>query len=305
MTGLRKSEFQLQDASILIDNEHGSNMDPDSFEAMDLKPELLRSINAYGMAHPSPLQQRTIVPMLSGRDLIVQAPSVFDRTATYSVSILQRLNPDLDATQALIIGATREQSVSLHSEVRALSAHMPGIRSMVCVGGTAVREMVNTLKAGGIHLAVCTPGRAVDLIRRGALKTAGVQFVCLDEIDDMGFGDLVEDLLALLPKDAQIAVFAPTMPREVLDICEKFMKEPVRIRVEQDTLTFDGIEQWYFPVEKEEQKFDFLCSFLKTVPDKRPAVIFCNEAGRVSVLLEELRAREFTDISCIVSSCVM
>jgi len=261
---------------------------------MELKPELLRGIYAYGFERPSAIQQRAIVPVLKGRDVIAQAQSGTGKTATFVVSILQKLSPSITGTQALILSPTRELALQTHKVVVALGDYL-GITSLACVGGTNVREDLVKLREG-IQVVVGTPGRAFDMIRRGALKTDGISVLCLDEADEMlsqGFKDQIYEIFQLLPPDTQVTLFSATMPVDVLEVTKKFMRDPVRILVKKDELTLEGIKQFYIAVEREEWKLDTLCDLYETITITQ-AVIFCNTRRKVNALTAEMHAREFT-----------
>ena len=282
-----------------------------SFDNMDLKPELLRGIYAYGQVplitflsclkltdlsfeRPSAIQQRAIVPVVKGHDVIAQAQSGTGKTATFSVSILQRLDPEIKGTQALILAPTRELALQIHKVVVALGDYM-NIQSLACVGGTNVREDMTKLREG-IQIVVGTPGRIFDMIRRSALKTDGIKIMCLDEADEMlsqGFKDQIYEVFQLLPGDTQVTLFSATMPAEVLEVTKKFMRDPVRILVKKDELTLEGIKQFYIAVEKEEWKLDTLCDLYETITITQ-AVIFCNTRRKVDWLTEQMHSREFT-----------
>ncbi|KAG6891092.1 hypothetical protein C0995_014182 [Termitomyces sp. Mi166 len=261
---------------------------------MDLKPELLRGIYAYGFERPSAIQQRAIVPVVKGHDVIAQAQSGTGKTATFSVSILQRLDSNYKGTQALILAPTRELALQIHKVVVALGDYM-NVSSLACVGGTAVREDIARLQSG-VQVVVGTPGRAFDMIKRGALKTDGIKIMCLDEADEMlsqGFKDQIYEVFQLLPGDTQVALFSATMPAEVLEVSKKFMRDPVRILVKRDELTLEGIKQFYIAVEKEEWKLDTLCDLYETITITQ-AVIFCNTRRKVDLLTDQMLSREFT-----------
>ncbi|KAJ7823573.1 DEAD-domain-containing protein [Mycena olivaceomarginata] len=283
---MKGEESQLQDANV---NEIESNWD----QVID-SPELLRGIYAYGFERPSAIQQRAIVPVVKGHDVIAQAQSGTGKTATFSVSILQRLDPDFKGTQALILAPTRELALQIHKVVVALGDYM-NVQSLACVGGTNVREDMAKLKEG-IQVVVGTPGRAFDMIKRGALRTDGIKVMCLDEADEMlsqGFKDQIYEVFQLLPSDTQVALFSATMPAEVLEVSKKFMRDPVRILVKRDELTLEGIKQFYIAVEKEEWKLDTLCDLYETITITQ-AVIFCNTRRKVDMLTEQMLSREFT-----------
>jgi translation initiation factor 4A len=222
------------------------------------------------------------VPVVKGHDVIAQAQSGTGKTATFSISILQQIDVNLKATQAL-------QKV-----VIALGDYM-NIECHPCVGGTNVREDMAKLQEG-VQVVVGTPGRVFDMINRRALKTDHIKIFCLDEADEMlsrGFKDQIYEVFQLLPQDTQVVLLSATMPADVLEVTKKFMRDPVRILVKRDELTLEGIKQFYIAVEKEEWKLDTLCDLYETVTITQ-AVIFCNTRRKVDWLTEKMTSREFT-----------
>ncbi|KAI0270265.1 P-loop containing nucleoside triphosphate hydrolase protein [Russula aff. rugulosa BPL654] len=273
------AEETLQDVP---DVEIESNWDQvvDNFDNMDLRPELLRGVYAYGFERPSAIQQRAIVPVVKGHDVIAQAQSGTGKTATFSISILQKLDFSIKGTQALILAPTRELAQQIQKVVIALGDYM-NVECHACVGGTNVREDMSKLQEG-VHVVVGTPGRVYDMINRRALRTDNIKQFCLDEADEMlsrGFKDQIYEVFQLLPQDTQVT--------------KKFMRDPIRILVKRDELTLEGIKQFYIAVEKEEWKLDTLCDLYETVTITQ-AVIFCNTRRKVDWLTEKMHAREFT-----------
>jgi len=278
------------------DGEIESNWDQviDNFDAMDLKPELLRGIYAYGFEKPSAIQQRAIMPVVKGRDVVAQAQSGTGKTATFSVSILQSIDINLKQVQALVLAPTRELALQIHKVLVALGDYM-NIECLAAVGGAAIRDAITKLQEG-VHVVVGTPGRVFDMINRRALKTDHIKIFCLDEADEMlsqGFRDQIYDIFQLLPNQTQVVLLSATMPNEVLEVTSKFMRDPVRILVKKEELTLEGIKQFYIAVEKEEWKLDTLSDLYETVTITQ-AVIFCNTRRKVDWLTEKLTQREFT-----------
>ncbi|KAF9353194.1 translation initiation factor eIF4A [Mortierella sp. AD094] len=261
---------------------------------MNLSPELLRGIYAYGFERPSTIQQRAILPVIKGHDVIAQAQSGTGKTATFSISALQKLDTNLKQCQALILAPTRELAQQIQKVVIALGDFMK-VQCHACIGGTVVRDDMKTL-SDGVHVVVGTPGRVFDMINRGALKTDHMKMFILDEADEMlsrGFKDQIYDVFQRLPPSTQVVLLSATMPTEVMEVTTKFMRDPVRILVKKDELTLEGIKQFYVAVEKEEWKLDTLCDLYETVTITQ-AVIFCNTRRKVDWLTEKLTAREFT-----------
>ncbi|CAE6453938.1 unnamed protein product [Rhizoctonia solani] len=287
------SAEELQDVNA---NEIESNWDEivDNFDNMGLRAELLRGVYAYGFERPSAIQQRAIVPVIKGHDVIAQAQSGTGKTATFSISILQKLDLDVRGTQALILAPTRELAQQIQKVVVALGDYM-SITSMACVGGTNVREDMKKLEEG-CQVVVGTPGRVFDMLNRGALKSGTIKLFCLDEADEMlsrGFTEQIYDIFKHLPSDTQVVLLSATMPADVLEVTKKFMRDPIRILVKRDELTLEGIKQFYIAVEKEEWKLDTLCDLYETVTITQ-AVIFCNTRRKVDWLTTKLTEREFT-----------
>ncbi|KAF9104556.1 translation initiation factor eIF4A [Mortierella sp. AM989] len=280
----------------LADNEIESNWDEivDNFDNMNLNPELLRGIYAYGFERPSSIQQRAILPVLKGRDVIAQAQSGTGKTATFSISVLQKLDLSNPQCQALLLAPTRELAQQSQKVVLALGDFMK-VQCHPCIGGTNVREDMDALRKGA-QVVVGTPGRALDMINRGALRTDSIKMFILDEADEMlsrGFKDQIHDVVQRLPPNTQIVLVSATMPAEVMEVTTKFMRDPVRILVKKDELTLEGIKQFYVSVEKEEWKLDTLCDLYETVTITQ-AVIFCNTRRKVDWLTEKLTSRDFT-----------
>ena len=266
----------------------------ESFDAMDLREDLLRGIYAYGFEKPSAIQQRAIKPMLLGRDVIAQAQSGTGKTATFAVGILQQVDTSLSACQALVLAPTRELAQQIVKVIVALGDFM-SVRTHACVGGTAVRDDIRTLQQG-VHVVVGTPGRVYDMINRRALGLNDVRLFALDEADEMlsrGFKDQIYDVFKFLPEQVRVALFSATMPLEILEITSRFMQDPIRILVKRDELTLEGIKQFYIAVEKEEWKLDTLCDLYETLTITQ-AIIYCNTRRKVDWLTDRMSEKDFT-----------
>eukprot|EP00274_Cyanoptyche_gloeocystis_P007382 CAMPEP_0196653098 /NCGR_PEP_ID=MMETSP1086-20130531/2688_1 /TAXON_ID=77921 /ORGANISM="Cyanoptyche gloeocystis , Strain SAG4.97" /LENGTH=435 /DNA_ID=CAMNT_0041984107 /DNA_START=31 /DNA_END=1338 /DNA_ORIENTATION=- len=266
----------------------------DNFDNMKLNEELLRGVYAYGFEKPSAIQQRAIVPLLKGHDVIAQAQSGTGKTATFAIGCLQNVDTSLRDCQALILAPTRELAQQIQKVVIALGDYM-NIQCLACIGGTNVREDLKRLEMG-CHIVVGTPGRVYDMIQRRALRTDGMRMFVLDEADEMlsrGFKDQIYDVFRCMPSKIQVGLFSATMPQEVLEITQKFMRDPVRILVKRDELTLEGIKQFYIAVEKEEWKLDTLCDLYETITITQ-AIIYCNTRRKVDWLTDKMRSRDFT-----------
>jgi len=265
-----------------------------SFDDMDLKEELLRGIFAYGFEKPSAIQQRAIMPIVRGHDVIAQAQSGTGKTATFSVSILERIDLKVKKCQALVLAPTRELAKQINKVVLALGDYM-NVTSQCLIGGTKVQADRDAIYAG-IHMVVGTPGRVFEMISKGTLETNHLKMFVLDEADEMlsrGFKDQIYDIFRKLPSDIQVALLSATMPQDVLDVTARFMRDPVRILVKNQELTLEGIKQFYINVEREEWKLDTLCDLYETMAITQ-AVIFANTRQRVNMLSEYLSKQNHT-----------
>ncbi|SNX87738.1 ATP-dependent RNA helicase FAL1 [Melanopsichium pennsylvanicum] len=264
-----------------------------TFDAMNLKEDLLRGIYAYNFEKPSAIQQRAILPIIRGRDVIAQAQSGTGKTATFSISMLQSIDTTLRETQALVLSPTRELAIQIQSVVLALGDYL-NVQCHACIGGTSVGEDIRKLDYGQ-HIVSGTPGRVYDMIRRRHLRTKNIKMLILDESDEllnMGFKDQIYDVYRYLPPSTQVVLLSATLPQDVLEMTSKFMTDPVRILVKRDELTLEGIKQFFVAVEKEEWKFDTLCDLYDTLTITQ-AVIFCNTRRKVDWLSSKMKENNF------------
>lgn len=147
-----------------------------------------------------------------------------------------------------------------------------------------------------MHIVVGTPGRVYDMINRRALRLDSVCLFVLDEADEMlsrGFKEQIYDVFKYMPETVQCAIFSATMPLDVLEVTQKFMRDPVRILVKKDQLTLEGIKQFFIAIDREEWKFDTLCDLYSTLTITQ-AIIYCNTRRKVDWLTEKMIAKDFT-----------
>ncbi len=271
----------------------------DSFDDMELNELLLRGIYAYGFERPSAIQQKAIVPMSRGYDIIAQAQSGTGKTGTFSVGTLQQIDTERKETQALVLAPTRELALQIGKVMTALGSYMD-VEVQSCVGGIRSKERYGRDNRVKAHVIVGTPGRIFHYFRNGAIDANLLKLVVLDEADKMlarEFSEQIHDIISAVPKNAQIALFSATMPPDMLDITDKFMNNPVRVLVPRDELTLEGIKQFYVSVNKEEHKFNLICSMFDTISVTQ-CIIYCNRSSKVEALTRELTERDFC-VSCL------
>jgi translation initiation factor 4A len=289
-----EAKVEPKDHESFVDDQPDVRVIP-NFDDMPLHQSLLRGIYSHGFEKPSAIQQRAILPLIKGGDLIAQAQSGTGKTGAFSIGILQRVNFQHRSLQALILSPTRELALQTHSVVSAIGEYMsdgPFCHSFV--GGTRVQEDLKKLQAG-VLVAVGTPGRVHDVIKRGALRTDSLKVLVLDEADEMlsqGFQEIIYEIFKFLPKDVQVALFSATMPDNVLELTKKFMRNPTRILVKKESLTLEGIKQFYVAVE-EEHKLETLMDLYESVSIAQ-SVIFANTRRKVDWIAEQLNKNHHT-----------
>jgi translation initiation factor 4A len=267
-----------------------------SFDDFGLNDELLRRIYSYGFEHPSAIQQRSIGPMLAGRDVIAQAQSGSGKTAAYVIPLLGRIDPSLGrCVQAMVLVPSREIAQQVYNCAVALGE---GIKSGVsvhkCVGGTGVRECIRALQKG-VHVVVGTTGRIADMINRGALEVDTCTMLVVDEADAMlGKGSIngVHDIFKFMPQNVQTAIFSATMPHTVLEVAKKFMLAPVHILVESQEAISAHIKQFHVATETEKWKLDTLCD-LYDLMSSTQTIVYAESNTKVDWLVEKMSERDF------------
>jgi len=266
----------------------------DSFDDMELNEGLLRGIYSYGYERPSAIQQKAIVPFIRGKDVIAQAQSGTGKTATFSIGVLQQINFKNRDCQSLMLAPTRELAAQIQRVISSLGDFL-GVKVHACIGGTRVSEDLRIL-GNGVHIVVGTPGRVLDLLNRGYLKSNSIRMLILDEADEMlslGFKEQIYEVFQFLPTEVQIGLFSATMSPEALDITKNFMQDPLKILVKREEVTLEGIRQFFVNCQKEEWKIDTLFDLYDKL-NIGQAVIFCNTRKRVDWLTERLRQNDFT-----------
>ena len=276
------------------------NKEYSDFDEMGLSENLLRGIFSYGYEKPSKVQQRGIVKVSSGKDIICQSQSGTGKTATFSIGSIQRVNLENKHTQILMLAPTRELAKQICEVVTKLSSYL-GVTTHLCIGGQSLDVNIKALDKGA-QIVVGTPGRVYDLLKRYILKADSIKSLVLDEADEMlsrGFKEQMYDIFQYLPQHSQVALFSATIPQEVLELSEKFMNNPLKVLIASENLTLDGIKQYYIAVEKDGWKFNTLCDIYSSLAVNQ-AIIYCNTRRKAEWLTTKLIEANF-GVSCIHS----
>ena len=258
----------------------------ESWDDLNLNDNILRGIFRYGYEKPTPIQCQAILPIINNKDVIAQAQSGTGKTGSFVISSLQKIDNTSNCTQILIIAPTRELVKQISSVTQALSSCIEKIKIKTLVGGTSVNEDISYLKNNNPHIIIGTTGRIYDMIRRKHVDTNSVKLLVLDEADEMlskGFKTQVKDTLQVLPVNMQIALFSATIPNEILNLTNKFMKDPVKITLKPEELTLECIEQYYVALNDDKDKFDCLKD-LFSILQVNQSIIYVNTIKRVDDL---------------------
>ncbi|RPH54217.1 DEAD/DEAH box helicase, partial [bacterium] len=197
--------------------------DAQSFADLGLSEPLLKALTDVGYEAPTPIQAKTIPPLLAGRDLLGQAQTGTGKTAAFALPILEKIDPGLAEVQALVLAPTRELAIQVAEAVHTYSKHLRRVGVLPVYGGQPIQLQLKRLDRG-VHVVVGTPGRIMDHLRRGTLRLDALRILVLDEADEMlrmGFIEDVEWILSQSPEGRQTALFSATLPREIRRIAER------------------------------------------------------------------------------------
>lgn len=261
-----------------------------SFEDLHLDRKILAALKDMGFEEPSPIQKGAIPLALEGEDLIGQAQTGTGKTAAFGIPIIQKINEKDRHIQALVMSPTRELCIQVADEISKIG-RTKRVRVLPVYGGQPIERQIRSLKRG-IQAVIGTPGRLLDHIRRGTIDLEYVNFLVLDEADemlDMGFVDDMENIIKNVPPERQTMLFSATMPRPILSISKKYMRAPKMVAIHKEVVTAPTIDQYYYETR---DKVDGLCRILDTTDDCK-MIIFCRTKKGVDELVIALATRGY------------
>ena len=267
----------------------------ETFDEMGLSDTLTRGIYNYGFELPSKIQQLAIVPMSQQTDILAQSQSGTGKTGAFTIGALSIVDSTLKAPQVLVMCPTRELSQQTERVAQAIGSYM-NLKVLSATGGNQIRADVTALK-NGAQFIVGTPGRIFDLICRGELSVEHIRYVILDEADQMLedlFADQIRSILnSKFPSTTRLALFSATMPKNVLEIAENYLSNPVRILLPPDEVTLEGIKQYYVHLEREDWKLPVLLDLYQQITVNQ-ALIYVNKRQKAEWLAKQLSSHGFT-----------
>uniref|UniRef100_A0A8C1NDR5 RNA helicase n=1 Tax=Cyprinus carpio TaxID=7962 RepID=A0A8C1NDR5_CYPCA len=263
------------------------------FEDYCLKRELLMGIFEMGWEKPSPIQEESIPIVLSGRDILARAKNGTGKSGAYLIPLLERIDLKKDYVQAIVLVPTRELALQVSQISINMSKHLGGVKVMATTGGTSLRDDIMRLDET-VHVIIATPGRILDLMKKGVAKVDKAQMIVMDEADKLlsqDFVVIIEDIISFLPKKRQILLYSATFPISVQKFMTKHLQKPYEINL-MDELTLKGITQYYAYVT-ERQKVHCLNTLFSRVIffyslQINQSIIFCNSTQRVELLAKKI-----------------
>lgn len=271
-----------------------------TFEEMGLDENILYAIYQYGFEKPSPIQRLAIKPIVAGRDIIAQAQAGTGKTGAFTLSVLQRVDPTLPRTQAIVLVPTRVLA-DMHLEFMSAMGARRKVTVSRCIGGTSLRDDENAIR-NGAQIVLGTPGRILGLILSRILNLDDVKVLVFDEADELlrdgpdgGFKEQMYNIVSHMPEEVQIALFSATFSDVILEVTKKFMRNPVKILVEPEKITMRHIKQYYIPLE-DSWKLETLMDLYDTISVSQ-SIIFVNTITRLEYIRVEMMTRDFA-VAC-------
>lgn len=283
-------------------NEYIENQDSDiekseadkpsaTFADLGVEDRFLRAIEEMGFEQPMPIQEMVIPHLLQKEcDVIGLAQTGTGKTAAFGLPVLQRVDTDKRVPQALIIAPTRELCLQIAGDLADFSKYEDGIKIIPVYGGSSIESQIRTLR-DGVQVIVATPGRLIDLIKRGVVKLEDVHTVILDEADEMlnmGFLDDIDEILSHVPENRKMLMFSATMPKEIAQIAKKYMKDPVEFVAGNRNEGAKNVRHIYYMVKAHDK---YLA--LKRVVDNSPniyGIVFCRTKKETQEIADKLIA---------------
>lgn len=262
-----------------------------TFEELGVSPELRKAVEELGFERPMAVQEKVIPLLLNGdNDVVALAQTGSGKTAAFGLPVLQRINPEINRPQALILSPTRELCLQIAADLADFLKYMPDIKVLPVYGGSSIESQIRSLRKG-VQVIVATPGRLIDLIKRGEVKLADVHTVILDEADEMlnmGFVESIDEILEHVPKERKMLMFSATMPDEIARIARKYMHSPQEVVIGSRNQGAENVRHIYYMVNARDK---YLA--LKRIADDNPniyAIIFCRTRRDTQEIADKLIA---------------
>lgn len=274
-----------------------------SWEDLEIDINILRGVYSYGFEKPSPIQRKSIISMIDGKDIIAQAQSGTGKTGAFTVGALCSIDTELSQTQVLLLAPTRELAKQTYNVIESIGSYIDTLKIKLLVGGTNSEEDIKSLKDNVPQIIVGCPGRVYDMLRRNNIDNRHIKMIVLDEADEMlssGFNEQVYNIFQYLDSNVQVCLFSATIPNDLMALTSKFMRDPIEILVKTEMLTLEGIKQYKVNVDDDACKYETLKDLYDSISLSQ-CIIYCNSVKRVQDLYDAMVEDKFP-VTCIHSS---
>ncbi|CAD8067415.1 unnamed protein product [Paramecium sonneborni] len=262
-----------------------------TFESMQLKIELIKGIYAYGYTIPSVIQQKALVPIIQGRDVILQSLRSTGKTTVVALSILSIIDFSVNQTQVLILSKTRQKAEYTAKTLIALGNYLNIQNYILCFGVNSLSDNVNILQKE-VQIVSSSLDQVFNLIQRKILNISHLKMIILNQVDeiliDYQTKPQVYDIYKFLEHKTQNILVTETQSQDILDFIEKFINKPLIIKGQRNELTLEGIKQFFIRIDKEEWKFETLYGIYDIITVTQ-SVIFCSTKQKCEWLANKLR----------------
>lgn len=268
-------------------------MEKIQFSALNCSKEILRAIEDMGFEETTPIQAMAIPVALEGKDLVGQAQTGTGKTAAFGIPMLENIDLSNRNVQALVLCPTRELAVQIAEEINRIGKYVKGLHILPIFGGQDIERQIRGLRSG-VHIVIGTPGRVLDHLRRKTLKMDNLKMLILDEADEMlnmGFREDIELVIQQVGHEIQTMLFSATMPKEIMNIINKYQRDPQILKVTHKELSAPNIKQVYLEM-KDRDKVEIL-SRLIDIYNYKISIVFCNTKKRVDEITDMLQARGY------------
>jgi len=269
-------------------------MDDLSFSSLPISEEILRALTDMGFEEATPIQAETIPHILESRDLLGQAQTGTGKTCAFGIPVIDSVDPSSNHIQTLILSPTRELAIQIAEELHNVAKYKEGVRIVAIYGGQPIDRQIMALKRKP-QIIVGTPGRVMDHMRRKTLRLENLEKIVLDEADEMlnmGFKEDIDTILESTPENMQKVFFSATMPRAIVELTNKYLRDPIHVKIASKELTIPLVEQFYIEV-RESNKVEIMSRLIDAGNVTR-ALVFCNTKRKVDELTDKLNTRGYS-----------
>jgi ATP-dependent RNA helicase DeaD len=264
----------------------------EKFKTLGINKNIIRALNDMGFEEPTPIQQESIPALIKGQDLIGQAQTGTGKTAAFGIPLIENVQR-AETIEGLVLTPTRELAIQVSEELNKIGQFI-GVQALPIYGGQDISRQIKALKKRP-QIIVATPGRLIDHMERRTIRLQNITSVVIDEADEMlnmGFIEDIEKILSTTPAERQTVLFSATMPKQIQNLAQRFLRNPALIRIKAKEMTIPLVEQFYIELHDRE-KFDVLCRLLD-IQSLESVIVFARTKRRVDELAEGLKKRGYS-----------